>query len=43
MKDGILPNNGGWLEQTNKFCEVMDFIDKKVLKEIETNAKHKRT
>ena len=29
-KNGIMPNNNGWIEQTNKFNEVMLFIDNKI-------------
>lgn len=30
FKNGILPNDGGWLRQANKFLEVMLFIDLKI-------------
>jgi hypothetical protein len=30
FKNGFLPNAGGWLEQSNKFIEVMCFIEAKV-------------
>lgn len=26
MQKGILPDTGGWMDQTNKFIEVMQFI-----------------
>ena len=31
-KSGILPNAGGWLDQTDKFNEVMLFIDNEIRK-----------
>lgn len=30
FKNGILPNTGGWLNQTNKFIEIMTFIEGRV-------------
>jgi hypothetical protein len=32
FKQGILPTSGGWLDQTNKFNEIMLFIDGQILK-----------
>lgn len=31
-KNGFLPDSGGWLRQTNKFTEVMAFIDAEISK-----------
>lgn len=28
LQHGILPNEGGWLNQTNKFIQAMSYIDK---------------
>ena len=30
FKMGFLPNQGGWLNQSNKFIEVMQFINIKI-------------
>lgn len=30
MEKGILPNVGGWLDQSNKFLEVITFIGNEV-------------
>ena len=27
LEKGILPRQGGWLDQANKFIEIMDFIN----------------
>jgi len=29
-KQGVLPNSGGWLDQTDKFVSIMLFIDNKI-------------
>ena len=43
FKNGFLPNSGGWLQQANKFNEVMQFIDNELeLHKKEQEAKNGR-
>lgn len=39
MKNGFLPNEGGWMNQPNKLCEAFDFIDVEVSRESESERK----
>lgn len=32
FKAGFLPSNGGWLNQTNKYIEIMNFLDSEITK-----------
>lgn len=32
FKNGILPNAGGWLDQSTKFVDVICFIDSEIMK-----------
>lgn len=41
-KSGILPNGNGWLKETNKFIEIILFIERKISEDLkEKNAKSK--
>jgi len=43
MEKGILPVARGWMEQTNKYIEIMDYIDGEVRNHIrEEGAKNGR-
>ena len=39
FKSGFLPNNGGWLQQTNKFIQFMTYIDSEVSNKGEANGR----
>lgn len=30
FKNGFLPEQGGWINQSNKFIEIVNFIDNKI-------------
>lgn len=40
MEKGFLPNgNVGWINQTNKFLQMMTFIENNILEEKQKNAR----
>lgn len=39
LKDGILPNDGGWLDQPNKFIEAMNFIESEINKSVKEDGR----
>lgn len=42
FKNGMLPSDGGWMQQSNKFIDVMSFLDGEIEKHKKEMAKDGR-